>query len=158
MKILITGTETFTPITGLPEVGRYYNLEDAATGTGAQNRAFHALCQEYWKSGCHPKYEGGFSEFRDLVKRDLGAGFSEYVYATIKDGKPRIYRVKTFSEIPEEIREDPDMRKMIRGKLKSWGEYTKKERQETMDRLIDDMVSNGVQSKKFFEILEGMEE
>ena len=96
MKILITGPDTYTPVAGLPEVGRYYNLEDAVNGTAAQNRAFHALCQEYWKSGCHPKYEGGFSEFRDLIKRDLGAGFSEYVYAVIDCEKPRICRVKKF--------------------------------------------------------------
>ena len=36
-----------------PEVGRKYALEDATDGTQAQNRAFHALVQEYFTSGCH---------------------------------------------------------------------------------------------------------
>lgn len=36
-----------------PEVGRKYLLEDATEGTQAQNRAFHALVQEYFTSGCH---------------------------------------------------------------------------------------------------------
>jgi phytoene/squalene synthetase len=42
------------------------------------------------------------------------------------------------------------------GTLKSWAKYTKKERRETIDRLINTMIQCGVNSKKFDEILEGM--
>ena len=158
MKILITAPEEFIPCTeDSPVVGQYYNLEDAIHGTQAQNKAFHALVQEYWKSGVHPKYGGcPFSEFRDYIKRDLGAGFEYYVYATIQGGKPKIEKVKSFDEIPEEVRTDPDLRDMMRGILKSWAQYTKRERKNTIDNLIDDMIANGVQSDKFNEILEGM--
>lgn len=158
MKILITGEETFLPqSTDHPQEGRYYVLEDAESGSHAQNKAFHALVQEYWKSGLHPKYGGDpFSTFRDKIKRDLGAGFEAFVYADIENGRPRIHQVKRLDEIPEHITSDPEMAQMVQGKLKSWGNYTKKERTRTIDNLLDDMTSAGVCSKKFDEIREGM--
>ena len=158
MKILILDKGQYNiESKDAPIVGRYYYLEDATHGTQAQNKAFHALLQEYWKSGLHPKYGGcSFSEFKDQIKRTLGEGFAEYIYATIDNGKPHIYTVDTWEEIPKEVREDKDMRQMIRGKLKSWTDYTVKQRKNLIDNLIDDALTNGVQSEKFTEILEGM--
>ena len=160
MKILITGPGTFIEqSTDAPEVGRPYLLEDAHHGTGAQNKAFHALVGEYWKSGLHPKLGGQpYDEFRDRIKLTLGAGFEAYVYAVIDEFKPKIYQVNSWEEIPEEVRNDPQYRDMIRGKLKSWSDYTKRERKKTIDNLIDDMVAAGVNSEKFHEILEGMKD
>ena len=48
------------------------------------------------------------------------------------------------------------MKQVIRGKLKSWSDYSKKERMKTMDILIKEMLQVGVSSKKFDEILEGI--
>lgn len=173
MKITITETDGsggrfLVDSKDAPEIGRSYYMEDATSGTGAQNRAFHALVQEYWKSGLHPKYGGDpFDQFRDSLKRDLGEGFEKYVYADIEQVevdtfqpsheeryKPVIKEVKTYEEIPEEIRNDPTGR--IMGRLKSWTAYTLKQRRRLIDNLIDDMVAAGVDSKKFQEILEGM--
>jgi hypothetical protein len=163
MKILITEVGHYSVESqDFPEVGRYYNLEDAVEGTRAQGKTFHALIKVWWESGQHPKWGGGpFADFKDLIKRDLGAGFESFVYATIDinpDGfyRPRIHTAKTFEEVPEHIRKDPDMKLMIRGRLKSWADYTKKERQKTIDNVIDDMLANGVSSKKFDEILKGI--
>jgi DNA-binding transcriptional regulator YhcF (GntR family) len=47
---------------------------------------------------------------------------------------------------------------MVYGILKSWHDYTKKERTETIDRLIAEMLQAGVNSNKFHEILRSMEE
>jgi hypothetical protein len=44
----------------------------------------------------------------------------------------------------------------IMGKLKSWGDYSKTERRETMDRLIAEMETAGVNTPKYREILAGM--
>jgi hypothetical protein len=42
--------------------------------------------------------------------------------------------------------------------LKSWSDYTKKERQLTIDNIINEMFLVGVKSPRFDEILQGMEE
>jgi hypothetical protein len=159
MKILITDVNAFTVESADgPETGRYYFLEDATEGTQAQNKTAHALIQEYWRSGLHPKYGGDpFDTFRDQLKRTLGEGFAEYIYATIEDGKPFIHQVKKYEDIPLEIREDEDMKQMIRGRLKSWTQYTNKQRRKFIDALIDEMFAVGVSSKKFDEILQGMD-
>jgi hypothetical protein len=159
MKIVITGPATFECLSiEKPEPGMVYQLEDAAEGTGPQNRAFHALVQEYWRSGCHSYNVKSFSEFRNLIKRDLGAGFERFVYATIEIGRPMLHDAPTYADIPESVRKDPDLKDLCRGRLKSWTDYTKKERRETIDRLIAQMDDAGVRTKKYFDILEGMSE
>jgi hypothetical protein len=42
-------------------------------------------------------------------------------------------------------------------RLKSWRDYSKKERQMTIDNLISEMMQAGVNNKHFEEILQGME-
>lgn len=140
-----------------PKVGTVYTLEDATKGTGAQNRAREALIQAYWRWGGHPKYGGdGYSDFRDKLKRDLGEGFDRFIYVDIRDGKPRIHEVKGYHLVPEEIKIDPDMRDMIRGKLKSCSRYGKKANQRFIDNIIMDGSANGCNTDKWNEILEGM--
>lgn len=141
-----------------PEVGRSYLLEDATNGTLAQNNTFHALLTAYWVSGQHSYNAKNFEDFRNQIKRSLGAGFEAFVYVKIVDGQPVILNASSIEEIPLEIRRDPDYRKMIRGRLKSWADYTKKQRIATIDRLIAEMRQAGVNTKKFDEIMRGLEE
>jgi hypothetical protein len=149
-----------------PTVGRSYYLEDAETGTGKQNRAFHGLIQEYWKSRQHSYKVTDFNDFRNQIKRSLGQGFESYVYAELEATvinsevfyRSRIRGAKKFMDIPEHIRKDPDMKQMIRGKLKSWADYTKRQRIRCIDNLITEMDEVGVNTKKYHEIREGMEE
>lgn len=157
MTILITAPgEYIAESTDEPEVGYRYILEDASCGTSAQNRAFHALIGEYWKSGQHSYDAKTFADFRNMIKRHHGAGFEAYVYAVIKNGKPQILDAKKYEDIPEEVRKDPMLKTMVRGRLKSWSDYTKKERRKTMDNLITEMIEAGVNTKKFTEIMQGM--
>jgi len=147
-----------------PETGCKYSLESAVNGTGAQNRAFHALVMEYYRSRCWSYsgsgYDGGatFAEFRNMIKRKLGAGFESYVYAEIIDGKARIREAKRYEDIPEAIRLDPDLRELVRGRLKSWADYSKRERMRTIDALIAEMHETGVKTQHFYDILEGMQD
>jgi methionine salvage enolase-phosphatase E1 len=157
MKITITPDGDLCNGPEYPAVGRSYNLEDAATGTDAQNRAFHALIGEYWKSGQHSYVAKNYDDFRNQIKRKLGAGFEAYVYVILENGQPIIRDAKLYDEIPAEVRADPEYRSLIRGRLKSWGDYTIKERRETMDKLISEMIQAGVNSAKFAEIMAGME-
>lgn len=131
-----------------PRVGCRYQLEDATSGTGAQNRAFHALVSEYWRTGLHSYPAKTFDQFRDYIKRDLGAGFESFVYATPEG----IKKVKTREEIPAEYNNPT----YTMGRLLSWSEYTLKQRRETIDKLISEMVQAGVNTAKFTEIIEGM--
>jgi hypothetical protein len=157
MKILITENGKHVVESGKPEVGKYYTLEDADKGTGAQNRAFHSLLGEYFTSGLWSYQVKDFDTFRDCVKRTHGAGFISYAYADIVDDRAVLKVVDTWQEVPEYIRDSPKMKDYVRGRLKSWTDYTKKERRKTMDSLIVEMKMVGLNSKKFDQILEGMQ-
>jgi hypothetical protein len=156
VNILVTGND-------MPEVGRYYNLEDAIEGTAAQNRTFHALTMEYFKSG-HSSYDAdNYADFKNQIKRHLGQGFEGFVYIDTVVNKNRdggahykMYDVKKLDEIPLYIREDSHMKDMIRGKLKSWSDYTKKQRKNCIDNVINEMLQCGINTAKFQEILKGM--
>ena len=146
-----------------PIVGRHYNLEDAVTGTASQNKAFHALITEYYKSGMHSYNNVDIVEFKKLIKKNLGAGFESFIYIeAVYENEYNIPNVKIkdakkYKDIPLSVRNDKDYKELIRGKLKSWSDYTKKERMKTMDNLISEMKQVGVNSAKFEEILDGME-
>jgi len=137
MRILVTAPGEFTG--DALAVGRHYNAEPADTGTQAQNRAFHALVAEYWVSGCHSYNARSYEDLRKCVKRDLGAGIEKAtIYVHPLKGSPL-----------------PDGAEVWQ--LKSWADYTKKERRETIDNLKNEMIQAGVNSRKFEEILRGME-
>jgi len=63
-----------------------------------------------------------------------------------------LHKVKSLEQVPEGI-----PKSHIMGKLKSWADYTKKERRQAIDKLIAEMIQVGVNTKKFYEILDGME-
>jgi hypothetical protein len=136
MKILVTSPETFTGSN--LTVGAYYNVEPACEGTEAQNRTFHPLVQEYWRSGCHNYPAKSYLEFREYIKLYLGAGTEEYMRLVDEYGKPL---------------EKP----VVDIRIKSWSDYTKKERRKTIDLLISEMLQAGVQTKEFYEILDQLE-
>ncbi len=149
MTILITADGEFITEKGeTPAVGKRYLLEDATNGSLAQSRAWHALLQEYWRSGQHSYRADSFLGFRDLIKRDLGAGFEAYVYADASG----LHKVKHLDDVPDHVPQSHVM-----GKLKSWARYTKKERMNAIDALVAEMHQAGVTSQKFDEILKGLE-
>jgi len=148
VKILIVAPGEFTG--GELKVGAYYNCEPAAEGTDAQNKTYHALLQCYWRciltgdfdeiqnSTCYAYDAKSFEHFRALTKLCHGAGMEKFRNLANEDGTP----------CPKGR---PDYR------LKSWADYTKKERQRTIDNLISDMLLVGVKDRHFEEILQGME-
>lgn len=149
MRILITPDSGYVHVSGdAPEEGKTYLLEDATSGSLAQSRAWHALLQEYWRSGQHSYRADSFLGFRDMIKRDLGAGFEAYVYADDSG----MHKVKHLDDVPDHVPQSHVM-----GKLKSWARYTKKERMNAIDALVAEMHQAGVTSQKFDEILIGLE-
>jgi len=137
MKIYVLSPNTFTGDDLAP--GEEYEVFPADTGTERQNRAWHSLLQEYWLSGCHSYNAVNILHFRELIKLYLGAGSEKY-YSLIDDTGKRL--------------EKP----VIGYRVKSWAKYTKKERKESIDKLIAEMIQAGVNTKKFHEILNGLEE
>ena len=156
MKILITGKNEFSGSD--LDIGREYLVEPADTGTLAQNSLFHSLCQEFWRSGLHSYQAMSFKEFKDQIKRDYGMGYESYVYVeTTEDGFVK-GKAKSMADVPENLARDKHGNRMVWGILKSWSDYSKKQRMETIDRLIATMIQVGINSRKFHEILDGLEE
>jgi hypothetical protein len=139
-------------------IGEWYDAEPSATGTERQNKVFHALVGEYFRSGCHSYPARSYDEFRNHIKKNLGAGFESYVYIAESPDGFTWGETKHFKDIPANVALDKNGKKLIKGKLKSWADYTKKERTETIDKLIAEMIQAGVNTKKFNEILNGMQE
>ena len=112
-------------------------------GSDKQNRAWHSLIGEYWKSGCS-SYDC-YEDMRDALKLRI-CGAKEYIWL---DDVGHQHTAKIIDEIP-------------RGAYyvavpKSWTDFSKGERAEMIDSTIQEMVEAGVNSRKFDEILQGLE-
>lgn len=91
------------------------------------NALFHGLLTEYYKSGLHSC--GSWQELKDLLKYQFGVTLHKITL--------------------------PDDNKYV--VLKSEGDYTMAELSALIDGTIKDMLIKGVDSKKFFEILKGID-
>jgi len=110
-------------------------------GTDQQNRAFHALLGEFWKSGLS-SYES-YDDMKDTIKLRI-AGADEYIF--IDNGKVR--HVKSLDEVKGRYAEVP----------KSWADFTVEQRRDAIDEVIREATVAGINSKKWGEILQGMED
>jgi len=121
------------------KVGKFYNVELADMGTYQQMKTIHALIGCYWFSNCHSYNCKSYEEFREVMKRDLGAG-----------------RIKIRSLVDPLTGESLDEPVTVYD-LKSIGKYTKKERMEFISNLINEMNIVQVDTPKYREILSGLE-
>lgn len=178
MKILILENDGYlVESKDAPIVGRHYSLEDAESGSKAQNKAFHALISELYKwmlsqdkfvhQNGNVVYDFSCSdwlELKNIFKKKYGAGFESFIYVGMVWDEnftcehPEIMDAKTYDQIPESVRNDSEYKTLIRGRLKSWADYTKKQRMKLLDTTINIMDHIGVDSKKYLEIIDGMEE
>jgi hypothetical protein len=154
MRILCTGPGIYSGDELI--IGKYYEAVEVDTPTERQNRAFHALIQEFYASGCHSYNVKSFKQFRNYIKRDIGAGFERYKYVEQTSSGLKWGGCKTPDGIPENVARDECGNPLASGILKSWSDYSKKERTETIDRLINIMIQCDVNNKKFYEIIDGM--
>jgi len=135
MRIFVIEPNVFTGDDLAP--GEMYEVKPCENGTERQNRTWHLLLQEYWSSGCHSYNAKNFLHFRQLIKLCLGAGAEAYQSLLDETG---------------EYLDKP----VVRYRVKSWGKYSKQERTSAIQNLISEMQQAGVQTKRFYEILEGM--
>jgi len=110
-------------------------------GTDLQNRTFHSLVGEFWRSGCGSYLS--YEHMRDSIKLRV-AGAKEYIYFS-KTGQ---VTVKSLDAIPKES--------LYVSIPKSWVDFGKKQRITAIDDTIKEMIEAGVNSKKFDEIIGGM--
>jgi hypothetical protein len=96
------------------------------------NDYFHVLLHIYLKSP-HCSY-GTFDELKSAVKLNMGCGFNRYGYL---DNSNRLRIVKTESGIPDDCTYQWPI-------LKSFADYTMKEAVGVTDRLIQEMLSVGI--------------
>jgi len=170
MKILILENDTYrVESKDAPEVGRYYNLEDAVTGTAAQNKSFHALLNNFWlwmfKNNKFQFDDNGIiynlstpdqASFKDFFKYKYGQGFKHYQYVNKKFA---MVKVKTMEEIPDYVIHDfnDGNKERVKGILKSWVDYTKKQRLDCIDMLLTIIYISECDDKKVNEIIDGMQ-
>jgi hypothetical protein len=148
VRILITSPDTFTG--GTLTVGSYYNVEPACEGTSAQNKTLHKLIAIYFRSGLYSYRAKTEKELKDQIKLHIGLGVEYYVYVDT-DGKKR--KSKT---LPENVMVYKG-EEFIWKKLFSWRDYTKKQRMDLIDGVIKEMITAGVQTKEFYELLDQLE-
>lgn len=110
-------------------------------GTDQQNRAFHTLLGEYWKSGLS-SYES-YDDMKDTIKLRI-AGADEYIF--IDNGKVR--HAKNLEDVKGRYAEVP----------KSWTDFTLEQRRDAIDEVIREAIMAGVNSKKWDEIITGMQD
>jgi len=137
MKIFITDKNTFSGAN--LTVGKFYNVELADMGTYQQMKTIHALIGCYWFSNCHSYNCKSYGEFREVMKRDLGAG-----------------KIKIRSLVNPVTGENLDEPITVYD-LKSISKYTKKERMDFISNLIAEMEIVGIDTPKYREILQGLE-
>lgn len=156
MKILITESGYLPQSKDAPIVGKVYSLERADTQTAQQRKAWHALVQELFKSGLLSYDTLDFKRFRDLIKKDYGAGFCRYKWV---DDNYCINESVDVEDIPEHVlqAQADGQHGRINGVLKSFTDYTLPEVKDSIDKLLALCLEVGLNSKKYFEIVDGME-
>lgn len=152
-----------------PKLGVAYTLEDATHGTAAQNRAFHSLLNAFYlwmeKTDGFIFEDGGRiydlstpsqEDFREFFKYKYGEGFSHVQYV---DNNFAMVKVDSIDDVPGDIIQDFNNgnRGRIKGVLKSWSDYTLKQRKACIDSLFDVVRASGCNDRKVEEIMEGMQ-
>jgi len=95
---------------------------------------------------------------KKIVKLKLGAGYSRYRFIEQTEKGIRKRCVNNYDDVPNNIAIDENGDQMLWGELKSFSDYTKKERTAIIQNLITEMLNSGVQARKFYEILKTLEE
>jgi hypothetical protein len=124
--------------------------------TKKQNKTFWSLIDCFWASGC-----SSFYAYNDLVEyyyRIAGLITIKTKSTLSKSTKATLY--KAIKILPLVFSEKKKVYKMLRGKYEKWESWSRVKKDKatlTIDTLIKDMCEAGVNSKKFEEIMEGIE-
>jgi hypothetical protein len=160
MRILITAPNEFIVPDNDAElkIGAYYDCEPAEEGSGNQNRLFHALLTIYFISGCFSYPAKNVEQLKMYIKKHLGSGYIYRYKLTTGEWERNVKQSQLELDISEgKVRRDEKGEYVFDYELKSWRDYTKRERRNLIESLIAEMDMAGVQSKKYFEILEGIQ-
>lgn len=159
MKYSREKIKEFTGIEIEDDWGYIEVIEEKKYKTNQQTRAFHSLLMCFWKSGC-----SSFNSYEDMrnhykaVAHLLECGYHSDLKEETKQMAEKAVRL-----LPLDKYEFKKIMDMLRGKIliwHSWSECSKEMATVTLNQLINDMFSAGVDSSsqeaKFKEIMEGM--
>jgi hypothetical protein len=149
VKILITAQNEFSGDN--LEVGQQYNVEPYRDGTSRQNKTLHKLIAIYFRSGAYSYPAKTERDLKDQLKLYIGQGVDYYVYVNKNGNKCKS------KQYPEDYLVY-NGEKLIWQKLISWTKYTKRQRMNLIDGVIKEMITTGVNSKEFCEVLETLEQ
>ncbi len=154
----------------LPEVGAYYVIEKIVDkGTAKQNRTFHPLidCLYSWMLDINTfQFEDNGIEYdlrcsnkdklKLLFKIRYGKGACLWRYS---DKNHNLVEIDDLNKVPDYVVDD--FNKGNKGRINasdaiSWKYYDKKDRIELIDKTINIMKTIGVDSKKFYDVLDGI--
>jgi hypothetical protein len=139
------------------DVGHYYHVEEDDAGSLSQNSLFHALVDLYFVSGLYSYPAKTKEDLKIEIKKHLGAGYEFYIYVEQTWKGLRNGQVKRREDVPKNLAIDVNGEEIVLGVLKSWSDYSRKERTNCIDLLIAEMKTAGVSSKKFFQLLDTLE-
>lgn len=114
-------------------------------GTDEQNRAFHAMLTEIYVSGQHSFKS--YEDMRDYFKLK-GAGAKDFTYIDIENGRMTQHTVKLLDDVPRDC--------IWCKNPKSWIDFNRDERAKTIEYVKAYGYEIGMNSKKWEEIIEGM--
>ena len=154
MKILILPGEGYAVESHeAPIEGRRYILIDAEDYTLPQRKLWEALVDEWHKYGNH---SGSLDiyRFRENVKLQYGEGFDRLRYA---NGN-KLIEVKDQSEIPDHVMLDfsEGNRERVFGVVKSTTRYTKNQFKKMIDKTINAMLEDEMDTMNFSDLKEGI--
>lgn len=120
-----------------------------------QNRTFWALVDAFWQSGC-----SSFISYEALVERYYKiAGLITIKTKSILNDLTRAVLYKGVKALPITFTEKQKVYQMLRGEYEKWESWSRVKKEKatlTISTLMHDMDSAGVNTKKYEEILKGM--
>ncbi len=160
----------FTVIGKKPEPGFYYDMQEYSQGSLAQNKAFHSLLDAFWE---WMRKEGNFVfadednciydlatpspyEFKRFFKFKYGEGAERYKYVT-ESGE--IGTAEKQEDVPQYAVDafNSGKKHAVEAVLKSWSDYSKKQRAKAIDRLFYLIAVSKCDDKRVHEIMDGMQ-
>lgn len=152
--------EKIKELTGVEIKGDYGYLEvltETQYKSREQNNLFHSLLKCFWESklSSFDSYE----ELRNHCKRIAHLCEVQWENTLPEQVKKILWRA--IQLLPIHKRYLDEICELLRGRVvtwHSWSECSKEMARLTLDQLINDMTFAGVNSKKFQEIMEGLDE
>ncbi len=156
----------------MPLVGKYYVIEAVVDkGTAKQNRTLHPLldCMYSWMlENDTYQFESNKIEYdfrcnsmdalKKIFKIKYGKGADEWEYVNDSYGMVKTDDLKSLPDYVIDDFQNGNRERIKASHAVSWKLYNKSDRLKLIDNVINIMKSIGVDTQKFYDILEGIKD